>query len=61
MNGPETHDHETMFRRLSGKSELSEEDDEPVQDPEPPRSALHRRRALVPPKVCSHLYHEYFI
>lgn len=48
---PEAHDHERMFRRLSGKSEASEEEEEEVVQDEPPASALHRRRALVPPKV----------
>ncbi|XP_022711520.1 uncharacterized protein LOC111273815 isoform X1 [Varroa jacobsoni] len=57
VHGPESHDHETMFRRLSGKSEVSDDEDEPAQDPEPPRSALHRRRALVPPKlICTDGY-----
>ena len=52
MQGQET---STVFKKLSGLGDDSEREEEVDQD-EPPASALHRRRALVPPKLITDGY-----
>lgn len=46
-----------MFKKLSGFGQHGDESEqeEPVQE-EPPASVLHRRQALVPPKLITDGY-----
>lgn len=44
-----------LSKKLSGRPEVEIEVEEAVQE-EPPASALHRRQALVPPKLITDEY-----
>lgn len=55
QNGQDPDSQSVLSKKLSGRPEVEIEIEEPAQE-EPPASALHRRQALVPPKLITDEY-----